>query len=210
MLRRLFTALSALSLLLCVGVGVLWVWTLSREADADRLLAAAPVAIDFSDVAPSGVLRPAGYVIRKGDLVVIELYDLAGPGTTITRSQRVSDKGEVVLPAFSVVADGRTASELGAAVGRGYGRDGRTLDVRVVDERPRVAAWWLAGLFVLPPAALFSVNTAVTRRRRRRESLGQCPACGYDLRATPGRCPGCGTLGHNGKPPAASAVTCPR
>jgi hypothetical protein len=46
----------------------------------------------------------------------------------------------------------------------------------------------LALLAVLPAARVVRA-----RRARRRAAAGNCPQCGYDLRATPGRCPECGT-----------------
>jgi len=46
--------------------------------------------------------------------------------------------------------------------------------------------WMLVLAFAVWPTIWFL-------RHRRRPSPGYCPACGYDMRATPQRCPECGT-----------------
>jgi hypothetical protein len=53
-----------------------------------------------------------------------------------------------------------------------------------------VPYWSLASLFgVLPGVWVLSAW-----RQRKRYAAGHCPACGYDLRASPGRCPECGAV----------------
>ncbi|HEY8665191.1 MAG TPA: hypothetical protein VIL86_00940 [Tepidisphaeraceae bacterium] len=58
-------------------------------------------------------------------------------------------------------------------------------------------AWFLALLFAILPT-LWLRRWRIVRRRNR---LGLCQHCGYDLRATPDRCPECGTTA---SPPAAA------
>jgi hypothetical protein len=54
-----------------------------------------------------------------------------------------------------------------------------------------VPCWLVIGTLLVWPMYLFRM-IALERRRTRRRAAGLCPACGYDLRATPGRCPECG------------------
>jgi hypothetical protein len=56
--------------------------------------------------------------------------------------------------------------------------------------------WFLTLIFSLPPA-----HALWRWRRSRRKPIGRCPACGYDLRATPDRCPECGSIPTKSSPP---------
>ena len=59
---------------------------------------------------------------------------------------------------------------------------------------------WLAVVVCLALGALWVVSF---RRRRARRMVGLCPACGYDVRATPVRCPECGAVPKPTAPTAA-------
>ena len=52
--------------------------------------------------------------------------------------------------------------------------------------------YWLCVAVTAVLPAINSVNAWRAFSRRRRARLARCPACGYDLRATPYRCPECG------------------
>jgi hypothetical protein len=57
--------------------------------------------------------------------------------------------------------------------------------------------WWVPILLFMTIPALWMYRTWTRANRR---TGGICPACGYDLRATPDRCPECGrTTGETSK-----------
>jgi hypothetical protein len=59
-----------------------------------------------------------------------------------------------------------------------------------------VMVWWGWPflIFVFLPACWVAVRIPAFLQRRDRVRRGLCPACGYDLRATPDRCPECGPV----------------
>jgi len=58
--------------------------------------------------------------------------------------------------------------------------------------RLAVPLWSVAAATLVLPLA-WSLRRTMSRARKRLNA-GNCPACGYDLRATPDRCPECGSV----------------
>ena len=201
MKRRLLNFLTALSLLLGVAVAALWVrsiryfdewwWRDVKVTGGDEPVGteeASHVAIASGDGVMAiqwGTRHSAGSA-RSGsedqwrwerlegskyppDLHLVYHADreFAGFGWTDRRHTR----GSLTAPGVPADAD------------QGY-----------VVQRYRIAKIPLLLPLLLTAALPISRAARFTTRRarRRRARHGHCPACGYDLRATPGRCPECG------------------
>ena len=163
--RRIFTALSVLSLLLCLATIALWVrsyWrsdVVSYVVDPNRWYAAMSLRghIGLCCGQDSPVERGFMYAASDG---TNNLTLLQWSRTVATRS-----------------------------------RSGWFLGVGIVSGPSQfwgigVPHWFLALLFAILPAV--HLRAMIRSRRTRREGL--CPKCGYDLRATPDQCPECGKV----------------
>jgi hypothetical protein len=173
--RRLFNFLTALSLLLCVSAVVLWVRSYSyfEQVRYGR----APFAIRLES--QSGIC--------KAD------WTTQWPGL----SYGLATQDKAVRPVDRERGSGYFLAECSARVGSfGYGRTTQAVGF------PRQAATPTTFTIVTAPhwglvltAAVLPALWVVHRHRsRNRPHAGLCRACGYDLRATPGRCPECGTV----------------
>ncbi|HEY2587560.1 MAG TPA: hypothetical protein VGI81_17575 [Tepidisphaeraceae bacterium] len=177
MIRRLFTAASVLSLLMCVASLGLWVRSQSRSDEAFRasgndnwMLVSYHGAIYFRHVRWNWV-RP---VIPSGTKV------WWGKSQLGLREAEMVDYRPCLYRAgqdtlYGVTLDGSW--------------DGPTTRVNGIFFEGRVPLLAVAMICFVAPAVGFAEYT----RRRKRTAEGRCLTCGYDLRASTDRCPECGT-----------------
>jgi hypothetical protein len=198
MRRRLFTLLSAMSLVLCVTTCVMWVRSYSHKEYLSWWMTA----------------RCNLNVTSRRDLVQWKVYVDTTP---IQASWQLPDErfqwGSVVVGTSDELGDDITAMigprdwEVSQApehlMGIGWGAEKRDIAgfISSLPSKPQPQGtchvwflltphWTVAIGFVLLPVRW------ILRRRalRDRQNRGRCPTCGYDLRATPDRCPECGTV----------------
>ena len=173
--RHLFTLCSAVSLVLCVGVCVLWVrsyptrWSAAHGSVPGRYWQLSSHRGQFVADTTLWHFLPDPRSLTFADVAAESQTHL--PGVRVNRQaarSRARLPGEeppfrTDLPTVPVYAATRVEM-----------------------------SWWLPSLLLALPPALWLWRRP-RRAERARMAAGLCPSCGYDLRATPGRCPECGT-----------------
>ena len=180
MLRRVFTFLSALSLVLCVATCAGWV---RSNHVGDEFYA-------YNWKYGGGVgLRVNCLYLWEATVQVPVPSEKHIPWTS-AHEQNPPRRG---IAAGSM----QHAAFLGATYQFGIGHE---VDGYSYYHHDLFLPWWMVlTIFSFISVALLSMAWRARHRSRR----GVCRTCGYDLRATPGRCPECGT--ETKKPPAAAA-----
>lgn len=179
MLRRMFNFAAAASLLLTLGIGLLW-WQSYGSSDK---------------VAWSGDRAYTSLRSAQGR-AVLYLYRADFPirHNTDDRGLQYGREGAAspdleMLSVMILCSDSsvRLVQWNHAGFAWSHRRSNRDLIVTAV-----APCWSLASATSMFPLAW--TGARLRRRFRRHKTTGLCATCGYDLRATPDRCPECGTI----------------
>jgi hypothetical protein len=176
--RWTFNGLAAMSLLLCLAIGIFWAMSYTHEFRAldpyyQRFciirLRSPTVQMDYQLEFWRGIID-FKWIDARGGVIVGTDYMNVHPNR---------------------FGFGMVRAPVGIAQGfaQPWGRQGAV-------EFPL----WLA--FLVAAATFFAC--VVRRRRFSRYGTGLCTQCGYDLRATPDQCPECGTIPRRKKEIAAT------
>jgi hypothetical protein len=200
--RIFLGVLTALSFLLFLGTIVLWVRSVDAVAPVHFAKGHATAQHRWQEI---GCSAGGIYYLDVSGFRITKL-----PGTAQSKYQ-VSlewNYGSLRTEADETLLDlvdsyGIAKAESGFVIGR---REGGEVNPMLFLNNPKpsafqyprytktVLSYWLAAaaLAALPSLQVSRLVRSVRLRRRTRAGL--CPACGYDLRATPDRCPECGAV----------------
>lgn len=170
MIRRVFAAASAVSLLLCAASIVLWLVSYRWEW-----------ALGYGTYNPQ-TFRNRTVILETGGGRVQMSYCTTDYGLT-PRATALAKRHPPQSGFLHMAQD-----HSGASLLHGWWFDGWI--------HGKLTSIATASSILVPlwfPACLFAILPLIRWTRRHRPRTGCCPSCGYDLRATADRCPECGT-----------------
>ena len=165
-LGRLFTILSAMSLVLCVATCALWARS-SEHMDA--------MVIDWCGTTEFDSMRGTAWLTTEKN-------------ETPSNHMRIELIHDGLYPPLYLDAEQRHAELQHPGLAH-FGFYCVKLHVREVCGLG-VPFW----LLIIMSTALPLLRARRSRTGRKRRTNSACSTCGYDLLATPGRCPECGTI----------------
>jgi hypothetical protein len=168
--RGLFTALSVLSLLLCVATLALWVRSFHR-LDRMTYLERGALSIDVQSI--------------RGQIEVV--HGLSSPSSTPDGLSYDSLSSTDFKSSREVIRDSPSGYDFPNVSLLGFG-------YMYIESGATWWAWFPHWFLSLLVAILPALHLRAVIRSRRLHRAGHSPRCGYDLRATPARCPECGSI----------------